>query len=71
MTSREDSRVETFFATGDDFEETLDLAEENAQRGHAADFLADLRSRWKLYGMRGYLSQQQYNWLKQLSGEED
>lgn len=63
-------RVEDFFDDGDDYEYILEQAEERARSVRELEFLQDLQTKWKAYGMRAFLSENQYKWLKKLGGYE-
>lgn len=64
------TRIESFFADGNDFEDALGEAEDAATRPGELDFVAGLRRSWNLYGMNAFMSQGQYDWLCRLSGWE-
>lgn len=66
MTKRE--RIEDYFADGDDFEDTLHCALEQAQSGSDIDFCLSVQKIWETYGLSGFLSERQYQRLALLAG---
>jgi len=65
-----DARIEDHFADGDDFEEALRLATENAESPFQHDFCADWAKKWETYGMRAYMSKRQAETLRALAEME-
>lgn len=65
MSKRE--RIEDYFADGDEFEDTLHEAIENAD-GRAIDFCIQIKKTWEHYGLAGYMSESQYQRLCTLAG---
>lgn len=52
---------------GAEFEDLLSEAEFGATTGTAQDFVADMKAKWSQHGLRMYLSEAQYNYLKRLA----
>lgn len=61
-------RIEHFFADGDDYEDTMTEALNQAEYGRDVDFIIQLRKNWSDYGLAGYLSESQYRRLCVLAG---
>ena len=63
-------RIEDWFSTGQDFEETLASAIRQCSETNtsALDLLIDIKDKWDARGMSAYLSQAQYDWLERLAG---
>ena len=62
-------RIEDFFTTGEEFEDTFYLALSNTDQknGKAIDFLSDIKEKWDSRGMSVYFSQAQFDWLDRLA----
>ena len=65
-------RIEDWFATGEEFEDTLQTAISNTDEsnGVSLDFLADIKEKWDARGMTAYMSEGQFNWLNRLAGND-
>lgn len=59
--------ISDHFDNADEFEDVLEAAEDEAKPGKEEDFVADVRQKWKDYGLRGFLSEAQADWLKRIS----
>lgn len=55
--------------TKEEFEELLAAAEEGAVSGFDESFTHDMRVRYKLYGMKMFISDKQLDTLRRIAGE--
>ena len=65
------SCIETHFADGEEFEEALRLATENAESPFQHDFCNDWASKWQNYGLRAYMTKRQAATLRAMAELED
>lgn len=64
------SKIEDYYSDGEEFladYNAADDAVEASDNDSAAEFLAELDTRWTTYGMRAFLSVNQYEWLRRLA----
>ena len=63
-------RIEDWFSTGQDFEETLASAIRQCTETNtsALDLLIDISDNWQRRGMNAYMSKRQFKWLNNLAG---
>jgi hypothetical protein len=66
----EGRKIEDFFAKGEDFEEVLESAEQAVTNGYQSDVCYKWRQAWDQYGMRAFMTNQQYEILMRLAGFE-
>lgn len=57
----------TYFADCSEFEDALDMAEQEAVSGWEMDFVDDLRERYEDWGERMFFSENRYKKLMQIS----
>lgn len=60
-------KLEDLFDNGDEFEDVLEAAEDEARPGREEEFVAEVRKKWETFGLRAYLSQAQADWLKRIA----
>lgn len=52
---------------GDEFEDLLYEAMDNAKPGAQEEFCLDMEKKWKAYGLRMFMSQAQWDYLQRLA----
>lgn len=57
------TKIETWCDDGDEFEEILENAEDEARTGWGEDFVADMRSKWEQFGLSAYMTETQFSKL--------
>lgn len=57
------AKIETWCDDGDEFEEILENAEDEARTGWEEDFVADMRDKWEQFGLSAYMTEAQFNKL--------
>ncbi len=60
-------KISDHFDNGDEFEDVLEAAEDEAKLGREEEFVAQMRVAWKDYGLKAFMSEAQANWLKRIS----
>lgn len=60
-------KIADHFDNGDEFEDVLEAAEDEAKPGWEEEFVADWRLKWKEYGMQAYMSEKQLDHLVRIS----
>lgn len=63
--------IETFFADGEDFEEALRLATENASSPFQHDFCADWAKKWADFGLRAFMTKRSADTLRAIAEMEE
>jgi len=61
------TRLSDFCDDGDEFQDLLDSAEDGAVSGRDHEFIDDILERWESYGLRMYISESQFAYLKRLA----
>ena len=59
--------IEDHFDNGDEFEDVLDAAEDEAHPGAEEEFVEQMRAAWSAYGLRAFMSEPQANWLRRIA----
>ena len=63
-------RLETYCADGEEFEDLLYQAMDNAKSGREEEFCLDIERKWKSSGLRMFMSQAQWDWLQRLAKQD-
>ena len=58
--------VEAYYSEVE-FQDLLDVAQNNAQTAFEVDFVEGVQAKWEKYGMQAYLSERQRDLLERLS----
>lgn len=60
-------QLESYCDDGDEFEDLLYEAMDNAKPGAQEEFCLDMEKKWKAYGLRMFMSQAQWDYLQRLA----
>lgn len=61
------TKLEDFCDDGDEFQDILDSAVDNADPGRQEEFVLDIKVKWDTYGLSMFMSSAQWEWLNKLA----